>query len=68
MLFNGAMPTGGNQTSPGRFSGSDHGWTVTMLMAPALAAHFAEVEQYPNKPSLIEGGPYYQIPEENRPG
>ncbi len=68
MLFNGAMPTHGNQTSPGRFSGADHGWTLTMFMTPALNAHFEEIEKYPNKESLVGGGPYYQIPEENRPG
>jgi arylsulfatase A-like enzyme len=68
-VFNGAMPTAGEvQTSPGRFSGADHGWTLTMFMTPALTQHFEEIAKYPNKPSLIDGGPYYQIPEENRPG
>jgi arylsulfatase A-like enzyme len=68
-VFNGAMPTAGEvQTSPGRFSGADHGWTLTMFMTPALDQHFAEIAKYPNKPSLINGGPYYQIPAENRPG
>jgi hypothetical protein len=68
-VFNGAMPTAGEvQTSPGRFSGADHGWTLTMFMTPALTQHFEEIAKYPNKPSKIDGGPYYQIPEENRPG
>ena len=67
-LFNGAMPTAGQvQTSPGRFSGADHGWTLTMFMTPVLDEHFAEIAQYPNKPSQIKGGPFYQIPEEYRP-
>lgn len=68
-LFNGAMPNAGQvQTSPGRFSGADHGWTLSMFMTPALSAHFEEIAKYPNKPSLIDGGPYYEIPDENRPG
>ena len=66
-LFNGAMPPGQIQTSPGRFSGADHGWTVSMFMTPALAAHFEELEKYPNKPSQIDGGPFWQIPEQYRP-
>lgn len=66
-LFNGAMPPGQVQTSAGRFSGADHGWTVSMFMTPALDAHFKELEQYPNKQSLIDGGPFWQIPEEYRP-
>jgi arylsulfatase A-like enzyme len=67
-LFNGAMPTAGEvQTSPGRFSGADHGWTLSMFMTPALTEHFTEIAKYPNKPSLIGGGPFHEIPEENRP-
>lgn len=68
VLFNGAAPTRGDlKTSPGRFSGADHGWTVSMFMAPALAEHFDEIEKYPNIQSKIDGGPFYQIPEEYRP-
>ncbi|HEU0115394.1 MAG TPA: hypothetical protein VFQ80_11990, partial [Thermomicrobiales bacterium] len=69
MLFNGAAPDAGSiQTSPGRFSGADHGWTVSMLMGPALERHFAEIAKYPNIPSKIGGGPYYEIPPAYRPG
>jgi arylsulfatase len=68
-LFNGAAPTAGTvKTSPGRFSGADHGWTLSMLMTPAFDQHFEEIAKYPNKPSLIGGGPFFTIPEENRPG
>ena len=68
VLFNGAMPTAGElKTSPGRFAGADHGWTVSMLMTPAMQAHFAEMAKYPNIPSKIDGGPFYQIPQEHRP-
>jgi arylsulfatase A-like enzyme len=67
-LFNGAMPNAGQvQTSPGRFSGADHGWTLSMFMTPALSQHFEEIAQYPNIPSKINGGPFYEIPEDNRP-
>ena len=68
VLFNGAMPTAGElKTSPGRFAGADHGWTVSMLMTPAMQAHFEEMAKYPNIPSKIDGGPFYQIPQEHRP-
>jgi arylsulfatase A-like enzyme len=69
ILFNGAMPAtaGAIQTSPGRFAGPDHGWTVALYMNPVFVAHFEEVAKYPNKPSLIKGGPFWLIPAENRP-
>ena len=36
ILFNGAAPTQGDlKTSPGRFAGADHGWTLTGYMTPA---------------------------------
>jgi arylsulfatase A-like enzyme len=68
ILFNGAAPTQGTfTTSPGRFAGPDHGWTLTMYMTPALYPHFAEIAKIPNKPSAIRGGPFYMIPPEHRP-
>lgn len=68
ILFNGAAPTqGGMKTSPGRFAGPDHGWTLTMYMTPALYPHFAEIQKIPNKPSKLRGGPFFMIPPENRP-
>ncbi len=68
ILFNGAAPTQGTMTtSPGRFAGADHGWTLTMYMTPALYPHFVEIEKIPNKPSKLRGGPYFMIPPENRP-
>lgn len=67
ILFNGAAPTQGTlKTSPGRFAGPDHGWTL-MYMTQAMYPHFAEIEKIPNKPSKIHGGPYFMIPPENRP-
>jgi arylsulfatase len=68
ILFNGAAPTQGTfTTSPGRFAGPDHGWTLTMYMTPVLYPHFAEIAKIPNKPSAIRGGPFYMIPPEHRP-
>jgi arylsulfatase len=68
ILFNGAAPTqGGMKTSPGRFAGPDHGWTLTGYMTPAMYPHFAEIEKVPNKPSKLKGGPYFMIPRDNRP-
>ncbi len=68
ILFNGAAPTQGTlKTSPGRFAGPDHGWTVTGYMAPVMYPHFEEIAKIPNKPSKIRGGPFYMIPPENRP-
>jgi hypothetical protein len=32
MDFNGAAPTGGSQTSPGRSSGSDNGWAGRQVL------------------------------------
>jgi hypothetical protein len=68
ILFNGAAPTqGGMKTSPGRFAGTDHGWTLTGYMTPAMYPHFAEIEKIPNKPSKLKSGPYFIIPQDNRP-
>jgi len=67
MMFNGAAPTQGTlKTSPGRFSGPDHGWTGMYLM-PVLDRHFAELAKSPNKPSKMKGGLFYMIPPEHRP-
>jgi arylsulfatase len=68
ILFNGAAPTQGTRTtSPGHFAGSDHGWTLTLYMLPAMYPHFGEIGKIPNKKSKINGGPFYMIPPENRP-
>ncbi len=52
MVFNGAAPTRGDlKTSPGRFSGADHGW-VCVLTEPYLTQFFGELALYPNRPTL----------------
>jgi hypothetical protein len=50
MAFNGAMPTHGNQTSPGRYSGSDNGWIGILVMPPLV--QFFEGTQNTPQPSL----------------
>jgi arylsulfatase A-like enzyme len=54
MAFNGAMPTNGNQTSPGRYSGTDNGWTG-VLFSPVLLQFFDELKTHPNVP-YVPGG------------
>jgi hypothetical protein len=48
------MPTGGNQTSPGRYSGSDNGW-IGVLMMPPLLQFFEELKTHPNIPYVPSG-------------
>jgi hypothetical protein len=68
ITFNGAAPTRGDlKTSPGRFSGPDHGWAIGGYMLPRLFPHVEEIAKIPHKKSAIKGGPFFQIPPENRP-
>jgi arylsulfatase len=68
ITLNRAAPTRGDlRTSPGRFSGPDHGWTLGGYMIPNLFHHFLEAAKDPHKPSLIKGRLFFQIPPENRP-
>jgi arylsulfatase len=54
--FNGAAPTRGDlKTSPGRFSGADHGW-ISILAQPYMEQFFAELIKYPNRPTLPTAG------------
>ena len=54
IAFNGAAPTGGNQTSPGRYSGADNGW-VGMKIVPVLLKFFEELKTHPNVPYTPAG-------------
>jgi arylsulfatase A-like enzyme len=54
IAFNGAMPTHGNQTSPGRSSGSDNGW-IGILVMPPLLQFFEELKTHPNLPYVPSG-------------
>jgi len=61
MIFNGAAPTRGDlKTSPGRFSGSDHGW-IGILTQPYMDQFFSELVKYPNRPTLPTAGSANQL-------
>jgi arylsulfatase A-like enzyme len=49
IVFNGAAPTGGNQSSPGRYAGQDNGW-IALYMNPRLIQFFEELKTHPNIP------------------
>ncbi len=49
MVFNGAAPTHGSQTSPGRYSGQDNGW-IAVYINPVLIGFFEELKTHPNLP------------------
>lgn len=49
VVFNGAAPTRGNQTSPGRYSGQDNGW-IAVYINPVLIEFFEELKTHPNLP------------------
>jgi arylsulfatase len=61
MMFRGAAPTRGDlRTSPGRFSGEDHGW-VALLIQPYMNQFFGELMKYPNRPTIPSAGSGYQM-------
>lgn len=60
-IFNGAAPTRGDlKTSPGRFSGNDHGW-INILIQPYMAQFFEDLARYPNRPTLPTAGSVSEI-------
>jgi arylsulfatase len=64
IAFNGAMPTGGNQTSPGRYSGQDNGW-LGLYFGPLIIQFFEELKTHPNVPYTPAGEGFDQaIPPE----
>ena len=64
IAFNGAAPTRGDlKTSPGRSSGSDHGWIV-VLTQPYMEQFFGELIKYPNRPTKPTGGSSFLFVEE----
>ena len=54
VIFNGAAPTGGNQTSPGRYSGQDNAW-IGLYIYPHLIPFFEEFKTHPNVPYIPFG-------------
>jgi arylsulfatase len=62
MVFNGAAPTRGMTTSPGRYTGQDNGW-VGALINPALLEFDKSVMNYPNITRYPGGGSNDLIPD-----
>ena len=70
VMFRGAAPTRGDlRTSPGRYSGEDHGWAVS-LFQPYMEQFFGELAMYPNRPTIPSAGSMNQLVREvnNPPG
>ncbi len=60
-VFNGAAPTRGDlRTSPGRYSGEDHGWIVE-LAQPYFEQFFGELLTCPNRPTIPTAGSTSQL-------
>jgi arylsulfatase len=66
MVFNGAAPTRGMTTSPGRYTGQDNGW-VGALINPALLEFDKSVMNYPNITRYPGGGSNDLIPDLQHP-
>jgi arylsulfatase len=61
MMFRGAAPTRGElRTSPGRYSGEDHGW-MSIVIGPYASQFFAELAKYPNRPTIPSAGSMDQL-------
>ena len=60
IVFNGAAPTGGNQSSPGRYSGQDNGW-VALYINPQFIQFFEELKTHPNIPYKPWGEGLFEI-------
>lgn len=60
MTFNGAAPTRGLTTSPGRYSGQDNGW-IAIYINPQLIQFFEEMKTHPNIPYRPWGEGLHEI-------
>jgi hypothetical protein len=60
MTFNGAAPTHGHASSPGRYSGSDNGW-AGLYFAPVIFQFFDELKTHPNVPYKPFGEGLFEI-------
>jgi arylsulfatase len=54
MLFNGAMSTRSATTSPGRYSGQDNGWALSMF-APVIHEFDVSITKYPSLKRIPSG-------------
>ena len=66
MIFNGAAPTRGTTTSPGRYSGEDNGWSAA-LFSQALLDFDTSIMKYPNIKRFPGGASNDLIPDLQHP-
>ena len=66
MTFNGAAPTRGMTTSPGRYAGQDNGW-IMALAAPVIVAFDKSIMQFPSTRRYVGGGSNDLVPNLQRP-
>ena len=66
MIFNGAAPTRGMTTSPGRYAGQDNGWTAG-LFSFALMEFDKSIMQYPSIQRFPGGASNDLIPDLQHP-
>jgi arylsulfatase len=66
MVFNGAAPTRGTTTSPGRYSGEDNGWTAAVF-SQALRGFDESIMKYPSITRFPGGASNDLIPDLQHP-
>ena len=66
MTFNGAVATRNPTSSPGRYSGMDNGWAISLLDIP-LSEFNKSIVQYPNKTRFPGGASNDMIPNLQNP-
>jgi arylsulfatase len=66
MVFNGATPTRGMTTSPGRYSGQDNAWVLGVVY-PALMEFDKSIMKYPNTIRYPGGGSNDLLPDLQHP-
>ncbi len=66
MTFNGAVAMRNPTTSPGRYSGMDNGWAISLLDIP-LSEFNKSIVQYPNKKRFPGGASNDMIPNLQNP-
>ena len=66
MTFNGAVATRNPTTSPGRYSGMDNGWAISLLDIP-LSEFNKSIVEYPNKKRFPGGASNDMIPNLQNP-
>jgi arylsulfatase A-like enzyme len=66
MMFNGAAPTRTLTSSPGRYSGQDNGWALSLLQ-PVMADFDKSIIKYPSIKRFVGGGSNDLVPDLQHP-